>query len=53
MLNYVGILREHDFYISLCISYQSSIVLVFYLFVFIIIIILTQLGRLIVKAPEH
>ena len=39
-------------FISICISYQNSIVLAFYLFIFIIIFILTKLGRIIVKLPR-
>ena len=46
MLIYVVFKGNMIVFISICICYQSSIVLAFYLF---IIIILTQLGRIILK----
>ena len=46
VLIYVGILR--NMIVFICISYQSSIVLAFYLF----IIILSKLGRITVKCPR-
>ena len=50
MLIYVGILMEHDCFISICIFYLSSIVLASYLF--ICIIILAQLRKIIVTRPR-